>query len=305
MLGSLQDSFFVTESQEAIDRIDKLLSQKFPEYSRSYFQMLIEKGKILINGRPVKKRVLPEIGDEILIQFEPPEPMSVEPEEIPLSILYEDEHLLAINKPCGMVVHPAPGHPRGTFANALMAYCQGKIPGDPLRPGIVHRLDKETSGVLLAAKTESAHRRLIEKFSSRQMEKLYLAFCHGKPKEGTLTTFLGRHARRRKEMSVLPQGKEAISEIQVAAFNERMSFILIQPKTGRTHQIRVHLKHLGCPILGDSLYGNQKEEPRLFLHAYQLKFLHPITQSPIKLTAPIPSLFKEKLKAFSSEKLLV
>lgn len=288
ILTSHEEHEFLIVNDEEV-RIDKLLSLKFPNHSRTYFQHLIEIGCVLINGEPVKKRVVPEEGDEIEVCFSATPEASITPEKIPLDILYEDEHILAINKPPGMVVHPAPGNWSGTFVNALLAHCQGIAPGDdPLRPGIVHRLDKETSGVLVAAKTLAAHQKLIELFSNRKVDKLYLAICHGKPPNGLIDKPIGRHPVKRKEMTILPDGKEAITEIQVAAFNDKISLVLAKPKTGRTHQIRVHLKHLNSPVLGDSLYGKKEDHERHLLHAYRLQFDHPITKEPMKLIAPIP-----------------
>lgn len=287
------DTLFVLSEEEGM-RIDKLLCGRFPSYSRTYFQHLIQEGFVLLNGELVKKRVCPEEGDEIEVCFQALAETSLNPEAIPLNILYEDEHILAINKPKGMVVHPAPGHWTGTFVNALLAHCENLAPGsDPLRPGIVHRLDKETTGVLLAAKTTIAHQKLVEAFSQRRIDKLYLAICAGKPANGTIKAPIGRHPVHRKEMTVLNDGREAISEVQTAAFNDRISLVLIRPKTGRTHQIRVHLKHIGCPILGDPTYGsaslNQSMSPeRLLLHAYRLSFSHPVTGAPIQISAPIP-----------------
>lgn len=287
---------FVTAEEEGV-RIDKLLVSKFPYYSRTYFQHLLDIGCVLLNGEPVKKRVVPEEGDEIEVCFQAMPEASLEPESIPLEILYEDEAILAINKPAGMVVHPAPGHWSGTFVNALLAHCKEKIPGtDPMRPGIVHRLDKDTTGVLLAAKTLPAHQKLIEMFSTQKMEKLYLAICQGKPTNRIIEMPIGRHPVHRKEMTVLPDGREAITEIQVAACNDRASLVLAKPKTGRTHQIRVHLKHIGCPIIGDPLYGKGELHPRPLLHAYRLSFLHPINGMPIRLVAPIPEDMKEWLR---------
>lgn len=292
------DFLFVSAEEEGI-RIDKLLAHRFPRHSRTYFQHLIEQGFVLLNGEPVKKRIPPEEGDEIEVCFQATPEASLEPEAIPLEILYEDEHLLAVNKAPGMVVHPAPGHWSGTFVNALLAHCQELAPGvDPLRPGIVHRLDKDTSGILIAAKTLPAHQKLIELFASRQMEKLYLAICYGRPPNGILNMPIGRHPAHRKEMTVLPDGREAISEFKVAAFNEKTSLVLARPRTGRTHQIRVHLKHLGCPIVGDQLYGkkNDAQATRQLLHAYRLAFTHPITGIPIQLSAPIPDDMKQWMR---------
>jgi 23S rRNA pseudouridine1911/1915/1917 synthase len=291
------DTLFVSPDEEGT-RIDKLLAVRFANYSRTYFQHLIEIGCVLLNGEPIKKRICPEDGDEIEVCFQAIPGPSLLPEKIPLNILYEDEYILAVNKPPGMVVHPAPGHWSNTFVNALLAHCQYLAPGsDPLRPGIVHRLDKDTSGVLIAAKTLAAQQKLIEDFSSRKMDKTYLAICVGKPQNGTICAPIGRHPTLRKEMTILPDGREAISAVQTVAFNDQLSLALIRPKTGRTHQIRVHLRHIGCPVLGDPIYGsdraNQTLSPeRLLLHAYRLGFNHPITKAPILLTAPIPDDFK-------------
>lgn len=278
--------------EEEAERIDKLLADRYPLFSRTYFQKLLEEGFVFLNGHPVKKRVIPERGDEIEVCFQLPEESTLSPEAIPLDLLYEDEHLLAINKPAGMVVHPAPGHPTGTFVNALLAHCKNLAPGlDPLRPGIVHRLDKETSGVLLAAKTPLAHQRLVEAFSTRRIKKTYLAICLGKPPNTIVSAPIARHPIRRKEMTItMSKGKEAISQIEVLAFNHTISLVLIRPETGRTHQIRVHLKHLKAPVLGDSTYGQSSEEAkRQLLHAYRLDFFHPITNAPLSLIAPLPA----------------
>lgn len=291
MDGSVNEEpeFLFVAAEEEETRIDKLLAARFPNYSRTYFQNLIDNGCVLLNGELVKKRVVPEEGDEIEVCFQATPAASLQPEDIPLDILYEDEYLLAINKPAGLVVHPAPGHWSGTFVNALLHHCKDIAPGDDhLRPGIVHRLDKDTTGILIAAKTLPAHQKLIELFSERRMEKLYLAVCHGRPQSAIINLPIGRHPVHRKEMAVLPDGREAITEIQVAAFNDKTSLVLAKPRTGRTHQIRIHLKHIGCPILGDPIYGQQGSHPRPLLHAYRLSFDHPITGSPLRLVAPIP-----------------
>ena len=291
------DSFFVAVEDAGL-RLDQMLAGRFPVYSRTYFQHLIEDGFVLLNGEKVKKRVTPEEGDEIEICFQALPGSSIAPEEIPLSILFEDEHLLAIDKPVGMVVHPAPGHWSGTFVNALLFYCQGVVPGDdPLRPGIVHRLDKEKSGVLIAAKTTAAHQRLIEMFAARKIEKTYLAICNGRPPNGTIHAPIGRHPVHRKEMAVLSDGREAITEIQMLACNDAHSLVLVRPKTGRTHQIRVHLKHIHCPVVGDEVYGSgTRAAERHLLHAYRLVFDHPVHGNKIQITAPIPDDFKGWMK---------
>lgn len=284
-------SFVVNESE----RIDKLLAGAFPEYSRSYFQWLIEEGAVLRNGAPIKKRELPKVGDEIQITFQEVESIALEPEAIPLDILYEDEAIICINKPAGMVVHPAPGHPKGTFVNALLHHCRSLPPQD-VRPGIVHRLDKETSGVLLAAKTVKAHQKLIEMFSERKIEKEYLAITIGNPGNKTVDLPIGRHPVRRKEMAVCDKGRSAITHIETLKVEGEFALVKAKPVTGRTHQIRVHLKALKTPVLGDRVYGSEKLSDKLgikrhLLHAHRITFSHPITNEKMSLEAPIPDDF--------------
>lgn len=297
------DTSFVCLAEEAGERLDKVLALRYPLYSRTYFQNLIAKGCVLLDGTSTKKRITLEEGSEVEVCFEPVASLDLVPEPLPLEILYEDEALLAVAKPAGMVVHPAPGHPRGTFANALLAHCDGKLPleGGPLRPGIVHRLDKDTSGVLIAAKTTLAHQRLVTLFAERRVEKTYLAVCVGKPPNGIFSAPIGRHPTRRKEMAIVENGKEAETHVQVLAFTQQISLVLVKPKTGRTHQIRVHLKHLGAPILGDPLYrcSTNLSPPRLLLHAYQLSLPHPISGEPLRFTAPFPEDFKGWMSKFS------
>lgn len=299
---ALDPYFFHISPEEIGLRIDKILSARFPHFSRSYFQYLLNAGYVLLNGQPVKKRASPLPKDEIEVYFEITPELTLEPEPMAFQILFEDEHFLVVNKPAGLVVHPAPGHWNGTFVNGLLAHCKHlEASGDPLRPGIVHRLDKETSGVLLAAKTKEAHQKASDLFASRQMEKVYLAICCGRPPSGVINAPIGRHPVHRKEMTVKPDGKEAVSHVQVAAFNHQLSLALIRPKTGRTHQIRVHLKHVGHPILGDTVYGSARMNqslapPRLLLHAYQLSFTHPFTNEAIKLSAPLPDDMKHWVK---------
>ena len=297
----------MTKEEEGV-RIDKLLSDRFEGHSRTYFQYLIENGCVLLNGERVKKRIEPKDGDEIEVFFQVTPEISLEPQNIPLDILFEDEDIIVVNKPAGMVVHPAPGNWSHTFVNALLGHCQELAPtDDPLRPGIVHRLDKNTSGVLIASKTSRAHQRLIALFCNRKVEKQYLAICVGRPRENTVSVFMGRHPVRRKEMSVLDiGGKESTSHFSVLATNERLSLVLAKPITGRTHQIRVHLKHLNAPILGDEVYGSPSVNrhyniQRQLLHAYRLKIHHPITLAPLEFVAPIPDDMKKMISLFSSQ----
>lgn len=288
---------FTVSADEANLRLDKLLSLHFPQLSRTYFQYLIEQGCVLVNGKALKKRQSPKVGDEIDVCFLLTPEISLEPQNIPLDILFEDEHLIAINKPVGMVVHPAPGHPKDTFVNALLYHCAGLRGQEGLRPGIVHRLDKDTSGVLLAAKTQQAHAQIVGQFMERSVRKEYLAICVGTPKEGLIDAPIKRHPIHRKEMAVNPEGKEAKSLCKVLEKNEQLSLVQVLLLTGRTHQIRVHLKHIGCPVLGDAVYGSvsankRYQAERQLLHAHRLGFAHPITKAPIQIEAPIPTDFK-------------
>lgn len=294
----------LSAGEEDLDlRLDKLLSQKFPDCSRTYFQHLIEKGSVLINGTPCKKREKLRLGDEIEICFELTPEINLLPENIPLDILFEDDDLLAINKPAGMVVHPAPGHFSGTFVNALLFHCKS-LPGEEsLRPGIVHRLDKDTSGVLLAAKTTFAHKALVELFSQRKVRKTYKAICLGTPPRLVIEAPIKRHPHRRQEMAVIEGGKPAITHLTILAKTQELSLLDVNLITGRTHQIRVHLKHIGTPLLGDPVYGRESanlkwKTPRQLLHAETLTFSHPRSGHEISLTAPIPQDMQPFLSLF-------
>lgn len=287
---------FTVSPEEANLRLDKLLSIHFPELSRTYFQYLIEQGCVLVNGKVLKKRQSPKVGDEVEVCFLLTPEISLEPQNIPLDILFEDEYLIAVNKPVGMVVHPAPGHPKDTFVNALLYHCSGLRSQEGIRPGIVHRLDKDTSGVLLAAKTQQAHAQIVAQFMERNVRKDYLAICVGTPKEGLIDAPIKRHPVHRKEMAVCPEGKEAKSLCKILGKSEQLSLVEIQLLTGRTHQIRVHLKHIGCPVLGDAVYGSASANKRFqverqLLHAYRLEFVHPMTKAPIQISAPVPQDF--------------
>ncbi|MCB1181056.1 MAG: RluA family pseudouridine synthase [Chlamydiia bacterium] len=287
------DSLFV-EPEEEGERLDKFLSLKFPDYSRTYFQHLITKGLVLINGELQKKRTQVNRGDEIEIEFTLPQEIELEPENIPLDILYEDDDLIVINKPAGLVVHPGAGNPSHTFVNALLYHCKIECETKKLRPGIVHRLDKETTGVLVAAKTEFTHRMLVEQFANRKVEKIYLAICLGNPGNRLIANSIGRHPQKRQEMTVLETGgKMAITEVQTLAYDGKLSVVQLSPQTGRTHQLRVHLKWLKTPILGDTVYGNARinklyKAKRQLLHAKKLVLTHPRTKNRIELNAPLP-----------------
>ncbi len=302
-----QETICATEEK----RLDKILTDQFPSCSRNYIQSLFEKGLITINGQAVKKRYVPKIGERISVEFTDEDPIDLAPDPIPLDILYEDDAIICVNKPSGMVVHPAPGHPRKTFVNALLHHCQTlDVEKGDVRPGIVHRLDKETSGILVAAKTRSAQEKLTSAFSNRLVKKEYLAICTGSPGTRTIDASIGRHPVRRKEMALNETGKEAVTEVSTVQKGELFSLISAKPITGRTHQIRVHLKSIGFPILGDKTYGyiklNQKFRiERQLLHAYKLSFPHPTTNEEIKLTAPIPEDFKVMTQKISGASLFL
>jgi 23S rRNA pseudouridine1911/1915/1917 synthase len=287
-------------------RLDQFLFSSFQKlsfiHSRTYFQYLIKEGHVLVNGEKVKKGYRVEENEEIAVEFIPTPEISLEPENIPLDILFEDEHLIIINKPCGLVVHPACGNWNHTLVNGLLYYLKNlpqNVPGN-LRPGIVHRLDKDTTGIILVAKTIQAQKLLVDAFQKRKIKKNYLAITHGKPPTGLYSAPIARHSILRQQMSVNSAGKEAITEFMI--LSEKNPFYLVKacPQTGRTHQIRVHLKALNAPVLGDNLYGIKKinEEMNLhhqLLHAYQIAFDHPITSKPMLITAPLPQEFQKTL----------
>ncbi len=302
----VESSFFIVEQVEEKERIDRFLAKKFPEKSRSYFQYLMEIGAVFLNGVPARKREIIQEGDEVEVLFEKTPTFSLKPEKIPLDILYEDEHFLAVNKPFSMVVHPAPGNWSHTFVHALLGHCE-EIPfgKEELRPGIVHRLDKDTSGILLAAKTERAHQNLIEAFRNREIEKTYLAICIGRPVNGLIKQPIKRDPVHRKKMRVSEEGKPSETLCHVLAYNDQISLVRLKPLSGRTHQIRVHMQFVKTPILGDSEYGNislnkAMKVKRQCLHAYQIKLKHPITKEPLFFTATIPEDIKKWIYHLSS-----
>ncbi len=289
------DIIIITE-EEAGERLDKILAARYHQIrSRTYFQYLLDEHKVLLNGQPVKKRIRPNPGDEVEIAFLLEPELELIPEHIPLDILYEDEHLLAINKPAGLVVHPALGHWTGTFANALLYHCQQLDKTGSLRPGIVHRLDKDTTGILLAAKNAQAQQKLIELFASRQIYKEYLALCLGNPGNAIIDQPIGRHPVHRKKMAVLEEGgRNAQTHCRTLAFDNKLSYVRLILATGRTHQLRVHMQHHGTPILGDPVYGNPSANKkygttRQMLHAHILRFKHPLSNVEMELKASLPA----------------
>ena len=295
----------IVVEESSSERLDAFLAARLAELSRSRIQTLIREQFILVNGQPAKPRDSLKSGDRITIALPEAVPLDAPPQDIPLDILFEDEDLVVLNKAHGMVVHPAPGNPDGTLVNALLHHCKGKLSGigGVERPGIVHRLDKDTSGCLVIAKSDAAHQSLVTQFSERStMEKLYLAVTQGvpKPEKDTIFTHIGRHPVNRQKMAVInpPGGKTAITDYQVLATDAATvtALVLCHLHTGRTHQIRVHLHHKGAPIVSDPIYGKPAKHHalpgRLMLHAWRLSFQHPISGQTLRFESPIPAEFE-------------
>lgn len=279
------------------ERLDKFLVEKLREFSRSRIQGLIADGFVDVEDRAAKKAgQLLESGFNVTVRIPPPVPTDLVPEDIPLDVLFENEDLIVVNKPAGMVVHPAAGHTGGTLVNAVLGYdpdMEG-IGGEE-RPGVVHRLDKETSGLILLARNERAHRSLQDQFRLRKVEKTYLALVDGKPPtpSGRVETYIGRDPRHRKQMAIVSgsRGREAISEYETIESFKSHTLLEFHPLTGRTHQIRLHCAFLGCPIVGDKVYGRKKPSiaiNRHFLHAYRLKIVLPGEKEPRVFEAALP-----------------
>ncbi len=299
-----------------MERLDKVLLERHPDFSRSRIEGLVKAGYVTVNGAAATKAGM-KVGedDEIEVEIPPPVPAIPEPEDIPLDIVYEDDDIVVVDKPAGLVVHPAPGHLTGTLVNALLHHCPnlGGI-GGVARPGIVHRLDRDTSGLIVVAKSQPAMDALVKAFSShRNIEKTYLAVCHGRPRldSGRIENLIGRHPVDRKRMAIVERnGKLAITNWRVlssgadspappaahsSSRTPHTTLVECGIETGRTHQIRVHMASLGCPIIGDATYGRHALDSRLdpvparqMLHAWRLALRHPVTNVPMTLEAPVP-----------------
>ncbi|MBL9146625.1 MAG: RluA family pseudouridine synthase [Verrucomicrobiaceae bacterium] len=304
-------NFEVSATDTGMDRLDRYLQLQLPEMSRSRLQDLIKEGLVLVNDKKIKPSAELRAGDKISLTI--PEPVSTEvvAQDIPIDVLYEDADLIVINKASGIVVHPAAGNPDGTLVNALLHHCDDLSGiGGEVRPGIVHRLDKDTSGCMVVAKHDRSHALLAEQFAHRRISKLYLAAVNGIPKErsGRIENMIGRHPVDRKRMAVLfdGTGKNAVTEWKMLCEAQGCALILNTLLTGRTHQIRVHMRDvLQCPILGDSLYGHPPKQKvkvaRLMLHAWRLAFDHPITLKRMEFKAAIPDDFRPWLAQTSLE----
>lgn len=288
-------------------RLDQYLKEQMPDYSRAYIQKMIKNGLVEIKGiKKVKTSYKLKENETIDVNIPENEELEVIAENIPLDIIYQDKDIAIINKTANMVVHPAPGNYNGTLVNAIMYHIKdlSGINGI-LRPGIVHRLDKNTSGLIIVAKNDLAHKELSEMFKIKTIKKTYIAIVNGKlkKKKGRIETLIGRNPKDRKKMAVVYRnGKNAITNYWVLDEKDDYSLLKVQIETGRTHQIRVHMKHIGHPILGDEVYGKtSKIANRQMLHAYKLEFVHPVTKNKMKLTGDIPEDFKDVLKELGLE----
>lgn len=282
-------------------RLDKLLADTVPELSRSAAQRLIDRGQVTVQGEQVKASYKTKTGDLVVARLPGETAPELVAEEIPLRVIYEDPHLLVVDKPAGMVVHPAAGHAGGTLVNALLAYCPELAASGDDRPGIVHRLDRDTSGLILVAKREKIQRALQRQFKEREVDKAYLALLDGhlQPAWGRIEAPVGRDPQHRQRMAVVPGGREAVTEYhvleqyahQVGPAAGEYCLVEAEPETGRTHQIRVHFASIGHPVVGDRIYGRRRTHLQLtrqFLHAWRLVFKHPVGEERIELEAPLP-----------------
>lgn len=283
-------------------RLDRYVSEHCPELSRTQTQRLIADGHIRVNDRIVKAAHKLDIGDRLTIVMPPPPPSALQPEAIPLNILYEDDDLLVIDKPAGLTVHPAPGHPGHTLVNAVLAHLSG-LPdtGDWQRPGIVHRLDKDTSGVMVVVKNSAAHQNLTDQFKARSVVKSYLVLVKGRltPEDGIIEAPVGRDRGHRERMAVVAEGKgrEARTQYHVARYLDNYTLLEVRPETGRTHQIRVHLGAIGFPVVGDRVYGVKSPRvPRQFVHAHKLGFRLPSSGEYTEFTSELPPDLEQVLK---------
>ena len=290
-------------------RLDAYIAKKRSDISRTMVQKLIEEGNILVNGNSKKISYKVQNGDEIEINIPEAKEVDIKPENIEIEVIYNDDDIIVVNKPKGLVVHPANGNPNGTLVNAIMAICKDSLSGigGELRPGIVHRLDKDTSGLLIIAKNDLAHINMSKQIKDRKVKKIYIALVKGiiGEDEATINMPIGRSTRDRKKMAVTKDGKEAVTHFKVLKRYKNYTLLEIKIDTGRTHQIRVHMAEIGHPVVGDMVYSNGKNEFGVegqMLHAKSLDFKHPITGKQMHLEAEIPKYFKNILDRLDSEK---
>jgi 23S rRNA pseudouridine1911/1915/1917 synthase len=314
---SLRTEMLTVEKSLPGGRLDVFLRTKFPAASRGALQRLIEQGHIRVNGQTTKPTHSPRAGEEVEIHWPEARPAEAQPEEMPLDILFEDKSLLVLNKPAGLVVHPAAGHEEHTLVNALLHHCAGGLSGigGVARPGIVHRLDKETSGCLVIAKNDETHLALSAQFAKRQVEKIYNAILCGElaRESGEIRAAIARHPSHRKRMAARDDdsGRAAHTSYRVLERLNAATLVEAQIHTGRTHQVRVHFQFLGHPLVGDETYGARQNArlkeltdyaaPRVMLHARELSFIHPRTEKEMSFEAPLPKDFREALKLLRAE----
>ncbi|HEY9828163.1 MAG TPA: RluA family pseudouridine synthase [Stenomitos sp.] len=304
--------YHVNNPDEVGQRLDRWLAAQRQDLSRSQVQRLLEQGYVQVNSGESTKKYAMQLGDVVTLTVPPPVPLDLEPEAIPLTVLYEDEHLLIVNKPAGLVVHPAPGHATGTLVHALLAHCSSEEQGTSLsgiggtqRPGIVHRLDKDTTGALAIAKTDQAHQHLQAQIQAKTAQRDYLGIVFGKPSglSGVVDQPIGRHPVERKKMAIVAEekgGRVALTHWQVKQRLGHFTLMHFRLQTGRTHQIRVHSAFLGCPIVGDPLYGKGRDLginlTGQVLHAWRLRVQHPVSEDWIEVEAPLPPEFQKVLR---------
>ena len=295
----MTDELKLTIDSAMTGRIDKELAHHLTDISRSQLQKWIEDGNVTVNGEKVKPKYKLVVGDRVVVQPKKPQKIDLEPENIPLDIVYEDDDVIVVNKPQGMVVHPAPGHPNHTLVNALLYHSPLSTINGEFRPGIVHRIDKDTSGLLMIAKNDLAHRSLAAQLKAKTNEREYVALVHGVIKEerGTSDAPLGRSKKDRKKQAVVEDGRHAVTHFKVLERFQHYTLVSCRLETGRTHQIRVHMKYIGHPLAGDPLYGPRKTLPGngQYLHARLLGFKHPRTGKQMTFTSPLPEYFQKMI----------
>jgi len=300
MVVPLEPEVKILQVTESAIRLDKYLAREYPELSRSRLQKLIEQGYIEVNGCGVRASQKLNVGDEIHVSLPPPAQVSIVAEPIPLDVIYEDDDLLLINKPAGLVVHPSPGHIAHTLVNALLARCPDLANfGDAMRPGIVHRLDRDTSGLMIVAKNSAAQQYLINQFKARSVSKGYLVLVKGKltPSQGIIDASVGRDPSNRKRMAVVSGGRQARTRYKVKDYLGDYTLLEVVTETGRTHQIRVHLSAIGYPVVGDPVYGVRSAYvKRQFVHAYRLGFHLPASGEYREFTCELPSDLKQAVR---------
>ena len=293
----------ITTEDQSGTRLDAFLAAELEATTRSGAVKLIESGQVTVNGKPAAKNYKLRGGETVEVEVPDPTPIEVIPQDIPLDIVYEDSDVIVVNKPKGLVVHPAPGHPDGTLVNALLFHCGDSLSGigGELRPGIVHRIDRDTSGLIIAAKNDLAHQGLSDQLQDHTLSRVYRCIVTGNLREdsGTVDAPIGRHPIDRKKMAVVADGRRAVTHWQVLERYQGFTYVECRLETGRTHQIRVHMAHTGHPILGDTVYGNKRAVPGLqgqCLHAVGLRFLHPRTGEAVELGCGLTEEFEAQLK---------